>query len=109
MLACLRHAVGRIHTQANRVLGRLSDAPVRGGIREARARLEGTAARLESVSPLAVLARGYALVTDPAGHNLTSAGAVKPGARLTLQFADGSVRATADGARKPDRQGELAL
>lgn len=109
MLACLRHAVGRIHNQANRVLGRLSDAPVRGSIREARARLEGTAARLESVSPLAVLARGYALVTDPAGHPLTSAGAVKPGARLTLQFADGSVRATADGARKPDRQGELAL
>ncbi|MBN8875468.1 MAG: exodeoxyribonuclease VII large subunit [Rhodospirillales bacterium] len=109
LLACLRHAVGRIHNQANRVLGRLSDAPVRGGIREARARLEGAAARLESVSPLAVLARGYALVTDPAGHPLTSAGAVKPGARLTLQFADGSVRATADGARRPDRQGELAL
>ena len=78
-------------------------------MREARARLEGTAARLESVSPLAVLQRGYALVSDPAGHPLTSAGAIKPGGRLKLRFADGEVGATADGARKVDRQGELGL
>jgi exodeoxyribonuclease VII large subunit len=109
LVACLRHAVGRIHNNANRVLGRVSDAPVRASLREARARLEGTAARLESVSPLEVLKRGYALVTDPAGHPLTSAAAVRPGGRLAIQFADGEIRATADGARKVDRQGELTL
>jgi exodeoxyribonuclease VII large subunit len=109
LVACLRAAVFRIHNNANRMLGRLSDAPVRASLRESRARLEGMAARLESVSPMAVLQRGYALVTDSAGHPLTSAAAVKPGARLTLQFADGEVRATADGARKADLQGELAL
>ena len=109
LVAGLRHAVGGIHNRANRVLGRLSDAPIRASLREARARLEGSAARLESVSPLAVLQRGYALVTDPAGHPLTSAGAIRPGARLALRFADGEVRATADGARKTDRQGELGL
>ena len=90
-------------------MARLSDAPLRAGLREARARLEGTGARLESVSPLAVLQRGYALVSDPAGHPLTSASAVKPGARLKLRFADGEVDATADGGRRGDRQGELAL
>ena len=105
----LRHTVAGVHARANRVLTRLSDAPVRANLREARARLEGTAARLESVSPLAVLQRGYALVTDPAGHPLTSAAAVKPGARLALRFADGSVNATADGGRKTDRQGLLPL
>ena len=76
---------------------------------EARARLEGTAAQLDSVSPLAVLGRGYALVTDRAGLPITSAARVKPGARLGLRFADGDVKATADGGTVPSRQGLLAL
>jgi exodeoxyribonuclease VII large subunit len=109
LLASLRHRVARIHNDANRTLARLSEAPLRAGLREARARLDGTGARLESVSPLAVLQRGYALVSDAAGHKLTSAAAVKPGARLRLRFADGEVRATADGARRTDLQGELGL
>ena len=109
LVAGLRQSVGAIHTRANRVLGRVSDAPLRAGLREARARLDGTAARLESVSPLAVLARGYVLVSDTSGHPVTSATAVKPGARLGLRFADGEVKATADGGRKPDRQGMLPL
>jgi exodeoxyribonuclease VII large subunit len=109
LAAGLRQAVGTIHNRANRLLGRVTDAPLRASLREATARLEGTAARLESVSPLAVLARGYALVSDPAGRPLTSAAEVKPGARLALRFADGEVRATADGKRGPDRQGNLPL
>ena len=78
-------------------------------MREARARLEGTGARLESVSPLAVLQRGYALVSDPAGHPLTSAAAVRPGTKLRLRFADGEVGAIAEGGRRSDRQGDLGL
>jgi exodeoxyribonuclease VII large subunit len=109
LVACLRHAVSRIHNAAGRTLTRLSEAPLRGKLRETRARLEGTAARLESVSPLAVLQRGYALVSDPAGHPLTSAAKVTPGARLRLRFADGEVGATADGGTKAERQGRLPL
>jgi exodeoxyribonuclease VII large subunit len=109
LLAGLRHAVAGSHNQANRTLGRQTDAPLRSMLREMRARLEGTAARLESVSPLAVLQRGYALVTDAAGHSLTSAAEVKPGARLRLRFADGEVGATADGGRVVDRQGRLPI
>jgi exodeoxyribonuclease VII large subunit len=104
----LRHALAGARTRGARTLGRLSDAPLRASLREARARLEGTAARLEAVSPMAVLARGYALVTDPAGHPLTSATAVSPGSVLRLRFADGEVGARADGA-KPVRQGSLPL
>jgi len=48
-------------------------------------------------------------VSDPAGHPLTSAAAVKPGARLRLRFADGEVGAAADGGRAADRQGKLAI
>jgi exodeoxyribonuclease VII large subunit len=106
LVAGLRHAVGGIHTRAGRTLGRLSAAPVQANLRETRARLDGTAARLESVSPLAVLQRGYAVVSDAAGHPLTSASAVKPGANLRLRFADGEVGATAE---RPKRQGKLPL
>jgi exodeoxyribonuclease VII large subunit len=106
LVSSLRHAVAGIHNRAGRSLGRLSDAPLRAALREALAKLQGSAARLDSVSPLAVLQRGYAVVSDAAGHPLTSATAIKPGARLRLRFADGEVGATAD---RPERQGRLPL
>jgi exodeoxyribonuclease VII large subunit len=109
LLSGLRHAVGSVHQRAGRVLGRLTDSAPRAALREARAKLEGAAARLESLSPLAVLARGYALVTDPTGAPITHAAGVKPGTRLRLRFDDGEVRATADGGRPGDRQGMLPL
>lgn len=84
-------------------LARFSATPVQGLLRERRARLEGLAARLDSVSFEAVLARGFALVQDAAGATLTSAAAVAPGSHLTLTFVDGSVGATADGARRKPR------
>jgi exodeoxyribonuclease VII large subunit len=106
LIACLRYAVAGIHSRAGRTLGRLSDAPLRAMLRQWRTRTEGTAARLESVSPLAVLRRGYAVVSDVGGRPLTSAAKVAPGARLQLRFADGEVGATAD---RPERQGRLPL
>jgi exodeoxyribonuclease VII large subunit len=109
LLSGLRQAVGIVHQRAGRVLGRLNDGVPRAALREARARLDGTAARLESVSPLAVLARGYALVTDPAGAPITRAANVKAGARMRLRFTDGEVKATADGGKPADRQGLLPL
>jgi exodeoxyribonuclease VII large subunit len=108
--ACVRHALAGLHNRANRVTGRLTDSPVRAALREARARLEGLAGRLDSVSPEAVLRRGYVLVSDPAGHPLTSAAAVRPGSRLRLRFADDTVNATADRATSgADRQTQLPL
>ena len=53
LVACLRHAVAGIHNRAGRTLGRLSDAPLRATLRETRARLEGTAARLAIVTDIA--------------------------------------------------------
>ena len=109
LASALRHALVARRHRAERVLARVSPAPLQARLREARARLEGSAGRLESVSPLAVLQRGYALVTDPTGHPLTTAATVRPGARLRLRFADGEVGATADGGGKPERQGRLSL
>ena len=107
LAGALRHTMAARRDRAVRVLTRVSPAPLQAQLREARARLDGAAGHLEAVSPLAVLQRGYALVTDPAGHPLTSAAAVRPSARLRLRFADGEVGATADGG--PTRQGQLPL
>jgi exodeoxyribonuclease VII large subunit len=104
----LRHAVSGREAAAARVLPRLTDAPLRARLREARARLEGAAARLESVSHAAVLARGYALVFDQSGAPVTTASAVRPGARLKLRFADGEVGVVAEGSGAK-RQGSLPL
>lgn len=104
--ADLRHAVSAVHRQALGVMARLSDAPIRARLREHRARVTGDSGRLEAVSPLAVLKRGYVLVSDAGGHMLTETMQVTPGARLRLRFCDGEVRVVAEPA---DRQGRLAL
>ena len=109
LTACLRHTVAGIHRRAGRTLERLTPAPIRACIRELTVKVAGLGNHLESVSPLAVLDRGYALVTDRAGHPLTSAAAVDPGARLRLRFADGEVGATADPKPAEPRQGRLTF
>ncbi|MCC4633389.1 exodeoxyribonuclease VII large subunit [Xanthomonas dyei] len=55
-------------------------------------RLRGMVRSLEAVSPLATVARGYAIVTRPAdGSVVRSAADVAPGERLRAQLADGSL------------------
>ena len=48
--------------------------------------------RLEAVSPLAVLNRGYAMVYDPEEKLLTRAKDAEKREEMTLQFADGRVQ-----------------
>jgi exodeoxyribonuclease VII large subunit len=105
----LRHFVADKRQRSGRTLERLNAAPLQAMLRHARTRLEGGAARLEAVSPLAILARGYALVQTPEGRPFTAAAAIPPGQRLVLRFADGTVRATAEGGGAPVRQGRLPL
>jgi exodeoxyribonuclease VII large subunit len=50
---------------------------------------------LTALSYRSVLARGFALVRDEAGHPLHAAADVGAGARLELEFSDGRVAATA--------------
>jgi len=65
------------------------------------ARVERAGRLLAAVSYRGVLARGFALVRDPDGKPLHTAAAVKAGMRLGIEFADGRVRATADGPSTP--------
>jgi exodeoxyribonuclease VII large subunit len=108
----LRHRNGLVHfvhrkrASAMGVLPRLTPAPVQARLREQRARLEGLSARLDGASYEAVLARGFALVRDAAGHPVVSAAAVKPKASLVIRFADGEAQVT---AKDTVRQARLDL
>jgi exodeoxyribonuclease VII large subunit len=54
------------------------------------------ASKLDMLSPLAVLGRGYAIVKDEAGNLIPRATMVKTGQKLALRFEDGEVGCRAD-------------
>ena len=60
-------------------------------VKDAEHRAARLRERLEAVSPLAVLKRGYALVYDPEEKILTRAAEAEKQTAMTLQFADGRV------------------
>jgi exodeoxyribonuclease VII large subunit len=63
---------------------------VQHGLALRRERLTGLAARLESLSPLATLARGYAIVRqDETGALVSSVTHISSGDRLAVRVADG--------------------
>jgi exodeoxyribonuclease VII large subunit len=63
-------------------------------IRLGRGRIERSASRLDALSPLRVLERGYALVYGPDGKLLRSSSAVEQGAKIVAQLAKGRLTAT---------------
>jgi len=111
-----RDEVGKALLQVRRTLGELLRARIqderRGLDRVARtisqvssrliahkkARLGTTAARLNALSPLATLSRGYAVARDTTGRALTSARQFSPGLDFKLLLHDGEVAAKSKGA-----------
>ena len=59
--------------------------------------LEHQLARVRSLSPLATLERGYAVVQDGEGHVLTGISQVEPGQELHVRVRDGRVDVTVSG------------
>ncbi len=65
----------------------------RARIERATEQLNAQARALERANPLALLARGYAWLSDPAtGQPITSAAQAMPNAELDVQLADGHLR-----------------
>jgi exodeoxyribonuclease VII large subunit len=85
-----RERVGALFERGERGVTRL--------IERRFAALERADKLLAAFSYQGVLARGFALVRDPAGSPLRSAAAVSPGQGLDIEFADGRVAATATAA-----------
>jgi exodeoxyribonuclease VII large subunit len=69
-----------------------------------RASLSAFDARLHSLSPLAVLDRGYALVMDERGSVLRSAAQVSTGQRLLTRLADGAIISRVESAGSEKRK-----
>jgi exodeoxyribonuclease VII large subunit len=63
-------------------------------------RLSSNGARLHSLSPLAVLERGYALVLDASGAVVRSVAQLAPGDRVSTRLADGAFTSRVETASK---------
>ena len=71
---------------------RLLSAQQRNTARQ-RQRFVAQVAKLDAMSPLNVLTRGFAEVSDDRGHIIRSAGEVKPGDPITVRVSDGTLHA----------------
>ena len=69
----------------------------RSSYHAARTKLGELAAKLQSLSPLAVLARGYALASDQGGKPIQSVAALHDGDPVFLRLADGTADCTITG------------
>ena len=65
-----------------------------------RKRLETSAARLDAMSPLKVLSRGYSITEDDRGAAIVSASALHPGDHIAIRFHRGSVDARVEQVRE---------
>ena len=63
------------------------------GLDRRRGRLAVAAAELSAVSPLATLARGFAIVRDAEGRLIRSVAQARPGTPITIQLGDGAFEA----------------
>jgi len=83
--------IAPFHQRLTRLEGRLQRArPTLAPLQEALARRE---AQLAALSPLAVLARGYALVCAADGQVVGRAAALRPPQPVVIRFVDGSAAA----------------
>ncbi|HJQ11867.1 MAG TPA: exodeoxyribonuclease VII large subunit [Gemmatimonadaceae bacterium] len=98
MLTVVGRRLRRERTELSRMpatLGRLASQR----IQRQRSGLAACAARLNALSPLAVLARGYAVARDKEGRALTSARDFKRDLEFLLLLHDGSVDAVTKGVK----------
>ena len=63
-------------------------------IHRSKQRYIALTAKLDAMSPLKVLTRGYAMTQDEKGNLVRSVGQVAVGEKLTVSLADGTIRAT---------------
>jgi len=99
--AAVRHYdVRRVLASSRKDLGAQTTAllsVLRTQLRERRRRIERMETALEALSPLAILARGYALVFDESGSLLKDAAKVNPGDKISARLAHGTLNATVNG------------
>ena len=83
----------------HRSAGRSLQHAANGFKERAKHRVSALAGRLDALSPLSTLHRGYAVPRDLEGHTLRDVAEFAPGLAFELLLRDGSVRATTDSVR----------
>jgi len=86
MLRERERQLDELQQRANRAL--------RNGLESRNSQVASMAGQLESLSPLKVLARGYALAQDTNGTIVRSAGELTPGDEISVRLSRGRVTAT---------------
>jgi exodeoxyribonuclease VII large subunit len=89
----LRRVLSGIRRELNGQVTAMSSA-ARNFLLTKRLRLDQLAVRLETLSPLAILDRGYALVFDANGKLLKDANQIKYGDEITARLSKGTIAAT---------------
>jgi exodeoxyribonuclease VII large subunit len=79
----------------------LLTANLRAGLQKQRARLEVATGRLNALSPLAILARGYAICRDARGILVRNAENVMAGDGVCVTLAKGELDCRVEGVRLP--------
>jgi len=82
----------RLHVQRQRAdeLGRHAERSIGLHLRAKRARLDALRAQLQALDPLAILSRGYAVLSDiETGKVVSTVGSAPPGQLLRAQVSDG--------------------
>jgi len=74
------------------------------GVERRRARLATLGGRLDALSPLATLRRGYAVASTPVGEVVRTVTDLPAGSRFHLRLADGMVAADSVGAVRPSEE-----
>lgn len=78
------------------LLGQRLDGAAMGTLADTRHRLAQNTAKLEALSPLGILTRGYSVTTLGDGRLLSSVEDVSVGSPVFVRLRDGTMRATAD-------------
>lgn len=94
MIAANRHALGTAHATMMGIGSRLTDAP--------RVKLAIAASRLEDLSPLSILSRGYAIAYDGDDHVIASVQDVGENDKISVQVGDGRLSCTVDNISQED-------
>jgi exodeoxyribonuclease VII large subunit len=98
----------RHHQALVRHLGGRLARVVRGETARRRRAVESLAARLDGLSPLACLARGYAIAAFGSGEVLTRADQVETGERITVRLREGSLGCRVEDVHAPEPGDHLA-
>ena len=82
------------------LLGQRLDGAVVQKLTQDRHRLSERTAKLEALSPLGILSRGYSVASDTSGKVISSVEDTKVGEHFSLRLMDGTILGTVEQLRR---------